>query len=77
MSLHERNDILDEKLGRRISEEFLKLNTFSFMKIYLFLILHIFLYTNVNGANEPKLETSDIKSNTTLSFISCMALLRY
>ena len=61
MSLHERNDILDEKLGRRISEEFLKLNTFSFMKIYLFLILHIFLYTNVNGANEPKLETSDIK----------------
>ena len=61
ISLHERNNILDQKLGRRISEEFLKLNTFGFMKIYLFLILHIFLYTDENGAGEPKLETSDIK----------------
>lgn len=61
ISLHERNDILDQKLGWRISGEFLKLNTFSVMKIYLFLILHIFLYTDENGAGKPKWETSDIK----------------
>ena len=46
MSLHERNDILDEKLGRRISEEFLKLNTFSIMK-FIFSLFCTFFYTQM------------------------------